>query len=175
MAVFFLGLFLLFGLEVAGGLLAFLKKNELYGTVKENIHKAVTHMYGGEDSLSKTFTKTMDKLQQEMKCCGFNSTTNWKDSSWYRNRADKKMITPKSCCKNQKASNCGKADSVNFEKGCIQAFNDIINGNVGINGLGGAAIGLGGSQIIGLVLTGWLYRAFGVHRGGHTMLTPGIV
>ncbi|ROL42260.1 CD151 antigen [Anabarilius grahami] len=55
-------------------------------------------------------TKAVDKLQQEFKCCGSNSSSDWAESVWVRSGVANQRKVPDSCCKSPVIKLCGQRD-----------------------------------------------------------------
>lgn len=101
--VYLVLLLAIFLLEVIAGLLAFIKYKECFpfchqldDEVQQNLKQNMQQRYQqpGQDSL----TQAVDRLQQEFKCCGSNSSVDWADSAWIQD-IKYKVVVPESCCK----------------------------------------------------------------------------
>jgi len=110
--------------------------------------------YGGTDA---DVTSSWDEVQQDLKCCGVDTYTDWKNTTFNQN--GKTNNAPDSCCKAGNTHDCGKSalksNGTIYEKGCLKTFEDDIEDSAYI--VGGTGAGLGVLQI--LVLIGSFYIA----------------
>ncbi|MEE6487119.1 hypothetical protein FKM82_014804, partial [Ascaphus truei] len=76
-------------LEASGAILAYLSINRMDYELNpmENAFK----QYNGSDS-----SISVNKIQEELKCCGLNNYTDWETTSWYKHFGN--FSVPKSCC-----------------------------------------------------------------------------
>ncbi|XP_034032274.1 CD151 antigen isoform X3 [Thalassophryne amazonica] len=125
---------------------------ELRQNLKVNMQQK--YQQPGEDSL----TQAVDRLQQEFKCCGSNSSSEWADSVWIQ-AADNNRLVPDSCCKTPSIL-CGSRDHPSniykVEGGCIMKLEDFILSQLYI--LGAVGIGIASLQLLGMMFTCCLYK-----------------
>ncbi|CAL8356467.1 unnamed protein product [Lota lota] len=77
--VYFILLFCIFLLEIIAGVMAYMNYQKLDHELRQNLKWTMQHKYKqpGEDGV----TQAVDKLQQEFKCCGSNSSLDWEAAS----------------------------------------------------------------------------------------------
>lgn len=68
--------------------------NKVNSSLEKVFEKKLIEEYGKGNK----FEKAVDKLQQKLKCCGFNGTENYKDSYWWNNTKAIGDYVPNSCC-----------------------------------------------------------------------------
>ncbi|XP_065070841.1 CD151 antigen-like [Rhopilema esculentum] len=156
LVIYFILLLFIFILEIAAGIFAYVKKDKVIKTVSDNVKKSIKTNYGASDQASKTFTKSIDFMQKELKCCGVNGPSDWNNTVWYQKYRGS-LETPKSCCKDQKAASCGTSSSDNFSKGCVKAMEDYVSSHIAI--IGGIGVGIAFVQLLGMVCAMCLCRA----------------
>ncbi|XP_071353898.1 CD151 antigen isoform X3 [Trachinotus anak] len=124
--------------------------------LRQNLKVTMQQKYQqpGEESI----TQAVDKLQQEFKCCGSNSSSDWRDSTWIH-AADTEQLVPDSCCKTP-SDLCGRRDHPSniykVEGGCIMKLEDFILSQLYI--LGAVGIGIAFLQLVGMMFTCCLYQ-----------------
>ncbi len=64
---YFVLLLFIFILEIAAGIFAYVKKDDVIAAIKKNVKKAVKDSYGGSTTADKTFSKAIDKVQQQVR------------------------------------------------------------------------------------------------------------
>uniref|UniRef100_UPI0037E72F93 CD151 antigen-like isoform X2 n=1 Tax=Semicossyphus pulcher TaxID=241346 RepID=UPI0037E72F93 len=126
--------------------------------LKQNLRETMTQKY--QQSSHEQITGAVDKLQQEFKCCGSNSSSDWANSVWIRSRGADGRMVPDSCCKSQ-TELCGRRDHPSniykVEGGCITKLEKFILDHLKI--IGAVGVGIACVQIIGMVFTCCLYRS----------------
>ncbi|XP_048112523.1 CD151 antigen isoform X5 [Alosa alosa] len=104
-------------------------------------------------------TKAVDKLHQDLKCCGSINYTDWRDGAWIKDRAGDRVV-PDSCCKTP-SDRCGRrhhpSNIYNVEGGCIGKLEEFLLQHLQI--LGGVGIGLAFIQLVGMIFTCCLYQS----------------
>ncbi|XP_029909846.1 CD151 antigen [Myripristis murdjan] len=154
--VYFVLLFCIFLLEVIAGLLSYINYQQLDNDLRQNLMETMQQKYQqpGEGSI----TQAVDRLQQEFKCCGSNSSTDWAGSVWIQATWNKRLV-PDSCCKTP-SDNCGLRDHPSniykVEGGCIMKLEEFILSQLYI--LSAVAIGIAFLQVLGMMFTCCLYR-----------------
>ena len=102
-------------------------------------------------------TSSWDSIQTDLKCCGVDTYTDWKNTTFNHPVNFTKYDVPDSCCIDGQTQGCGKdqldtnthKNGTIYEKGCLKTFEDYIEDNAYI--VGGAGAGLGVLQILVLV------------------------
>ncbi|XP_074533410.1 CD151 antigen isoform X2 [Halichoeres trimaculatus] len=155
--VYLILLLCIFLLEIIAGVLAYIKYQELDEDLKQNLQMTMQQRYRqpGEDSV----TEAVDKLQQEFKCCGSNSSSDWTGSVYIQDEDNERLI-PDSCCKTP-SDHCGRRDHPSniykVEGGCIMKLEEFILSQLYI--LGAVGIGIAFLQLVGMMFTCCLYRS----------------
>ncbi|KAL4642163.1 CD151 antigen [Arapaima gigas] len=156
--VYFVLLLCIFLLEILAGVLAYIYYQQLNEELKQNLKETMVQKYkqSGQDHI----TRAVDKLQQEFKCCGSNSSLDWSDSIWIKSPESDTRKVPDSCCKTP-TDHCGLRDHPSniykVEGGCITKLENFILEHLKI--IGAVGIGIACVQIVGMVVTCCLYRS----------------
>ncbi|XP_042559737.1 CD151 antigen isoform X3 [Clupea harengus] len=125
--------------------------------LRVNLKEKMVNQYQqpGQDHV----TQAVDKLHQDLKCCGSNNFTDWRDGEWNKALAGDRVV-PDSCCKTP-SDLCGRrhhpSNIYNVEGGCISKLEEFILQHLQI--LGGVGIGLAFIQLVGMIFTCCLYRS----------------
>lgn len=148
--VFAVLLGLIFILEIAAGITAYVLRDKADKFVEDSLNKAMVN-YGLEGK--KGVTESWDRAQDEFQCCGVNTYTDWsgKGSIGVGN-------VPFSCC-SIASVNCTTTPTASntWKKGCVDAFVDWVKDNIYI--IAGVGIGLAFVQILGIILAVCLARS----------------
>ncbi|XP_051518725.1 CD63 antigen-like [Myxocyprinus asiaticus] len=143
--------------EIAGAIAAYIFRGKLSGVLDQGFKEAIAGY-----NTSKEAQKALDSLQQELKCCGANSSDDWVNFSASRNSV------PDSCCKNM-TDNCGKGAIHDTNKiytnGCQPALETLLNKSMLWIAVGALVIAF--IQITGIVLACILMRAI---RSGYEVM-----
>ena len=138
--------------EIAGGIAAAVRQNDL-----ENFFRASANstfqQYGGSD---RSINHTWDTFQQAFKCCGVES---WTDYSPILGLG----VVPASCCNTNTTYSSTECEQDRrhvttelvsqgriFSEGCVEAVISDLRNNLGV--ITGGAIAIGVLQIFGIVL-----------------------
>ncbi|XP_013392158.1 tetraspanin-15 [Lingula anatina] len=159
--VFLILLILIFLFEIVVGVVAFVYREEAADIVGEHLRFAIDE-YGKDDDI----TDALDKMQEEMNCCGFILYKDWERNEFYSCNAtgDVACGVPSSCCTEQalakSGDKCGwKVRDANGNidpgtvinvKGCAYAFISWIEDNLDV--IGAIALGFAIPQVIGIFL-----------------------
>ncbi|XP_076863261.1 CD151 antigen isoform X2 [Brachyhypopomus gauderio] len=155
--VFFVLLLLIFLLEITAGVLAYVYYQELNEELRNDLKETMVQKYQrpGQEHI----TRAVDRLQQDLKCCGSNSSADWRQGTWAEELAAGRLV-PDSCCKTP-SDRCGLRDHPSniyrVEGGCISKLEEFILQHLQI--LGAVAIGIASLQIFGMLFTCCLYRS----------------
>ncbi|XP_073685080.1 leukocyte antigen CD37 [Garra rufa] len=79
LGTYFILLSVLLAAQIVGGVLFYTQKTELAGSLKEHTIQLI-QSFGKNDSSFQSFEETLDYIQQENKCCGWEGEHNWKGS-----------------------------------------------------------------------------------------------
>ncbi|XP_065126051.1 CD151 antigen, like [Paramisgurnus dabryanus] len=156
--VYFVLLLCIFLLEILAGVLAYIYYQQLNEELKVNLRETMVQKYNQPEQ--DHVTKAVDKLQQEFKCCGSNSSSDWKESAWIHSSLSSGRFVPDSCCKSP-TELCGKRDHPSniykVEGGCITKLENFILNHLQI--IGAVGVGVACVQIVGMFVTCSLYRS----------------
>ncbi|XP_008410371.1 CD151 antigen isoform X2 [Poecilia reticulata] len=154
--VYLVLLLCVFLLEITAGVLAYVYQQQLDDELRQNLKLNMQQKYlqPGQESV----TLSVDKLQQEFKCCGSHNFSDWSDSEWIRREGTQQLV-PDSCCKTP-SNLCGRRDHPSNiyreEGGCVEKLEDYIRSQLYI--LGGVGVGIAFLQLIGMMFTCCLCR-----------------
>lgn len=152
---------LIFILEIASGIMAYVQRDKVIDKIEQAVNTTITEYYGQADK--GKFTEAVDRAQQELKCCGVASPSDWKNSEWYKNTGQKANEDyPESCCKT-KGDKCsvGKNPDI-YKDGCSEALQKFVKGKMAV--IGGIGVGIAILQVLGVVFAICLYRSIGYEK-----------
>ncbi|CAI9738405.1 CD63 antigen-like [Octopus vulgaris] len=141
--VFAVLLALIFILQLAGGIAAFVMRSDLEKTVTETMTKAEQNYL-----TSPGVKKTWDDVQTDFKCCGVEKSSEWQKV--YTN-----TTLPDSCCKSDKG--CDESSKDKYQIGCADAFISWSKSNLAK--IAAAGLALAFIQVIGIVFACCLAQA----------------
>ncbi|KAJ8016857.1 hypothetical protein DPEC_G00011700 [Dallia pectoralis] len=145
--------------EIGAAIAGYVFRGNLKGIVQTSLNEMVNKYNNG----SKELKATVDKLQESLKCCGMNSSSDWK-GKFGPNKTD----VPDSCCVNVTAK-CGKGTMTNPTKvhqtGCETFVEQQLKTN--IMWVIVAALVIAFLQIMGIVFACLLMR--GIRSGYEVM------
>ncbi|XP_056278843.1 CD63 antigen [Pseudoliparis swirei] len=151
-------LFLIILVEIAAVIAGYVYRNKLSNIVEDSL----TDMISGYKNGTDEFRSTVDKLQEDLKCCGVNSSSDW------RSFGDDGNSVPDSCCLTL-STKCGigaMTDAAKvYQKGCHDALEAFLKKN--ILWVIVAALVIAGLQILGIVFSCMLMR--GIRSGYEVM------
>lgn len=144
--------------EIAAAIAGYVFRNKLSTVVQDSLTDMISNYKNG----SAEFREAVDGLQRDFKCCGVNSSTDWRGFSPQGNSV------PDSCCKNI-TKGCGEGsmtDAVKvYQKGCHDAFEAFLKKN--IQWVVVAALVIAFLQIMGIIFACLLMR--GIRSGYEVM------
>lgn len=168
LVVYAILLILIFILEIAGGIYAAVKKDDVLKSLQDGIQKAMTNSYGGDSTADKGYTKSVDWFQENVKCCGSTGPSSWNNTKWDMKQKQKgvndtKLIVPDSCCHsagcNRVATYKQLTATTTYTKGCVGESEAFLNSHT--KELVGVGVGIAFIQIIGIVFALLLCRSIG--------------
>uniref|UniRef100_M3XJU0 Tetraspanin n=1 Tax=Latimeria chalumnae TaxID=7897 RepID=M3XJU0_LATCH len=118
--------------------------------LKQHLNLTMTENYAqpGRNHI----THSVDRLQQDFKCCGSNSSADWQYSIYILSPESGGRVVPDSCCKTITPS-CGQRDHPSniykVEGGCITKLEQFLADHlliIGAVGIGVACLQEGGAQ-----------------------------
>ncbi|KAG9329657.1 hypothetical protein JZ751_029936 [Albula glossodonta] len=152
LSTYFSCLLLIFLIELVAGVLAYVYYQRLSEELKQHLHQTMTGNYAQLDRDS--ITQAVDRLQQEFKCCGSNSSSDWMQSVYVNSSEADGRVVPDSCCKTPTPL-CGRRDHPSniyrVEGGCITKLEQYLADHLLI--IGAVGIGVACLQLAGAILT----------------------
>lgn len=145
-------LLLIFLLEVMAGLLAYIYQGQVDTELKLNLNTTFIETYRIKDAE----TMAIDRMQQELKCCGAKNFEDWKYSVWKLQTPTSPVLVPDSCCWTPSPT-CGKSINPSniYYAGCREGFTKILEEQLNI--IGAVGLGICVVQVFGMVLSCCLY------------------
>lgn len=154
-----IALILIFVLEIAAGIYAYVKRDDVEASLKNGLTKAVTTTYLGSDvAADKAVVEAVDWFQETVECCGANSKDDWLNSKWVNNtQVTDGRKYPDSCCV-KFSDGCAKVPGTAFfDKGCYEQGKAFVKDHM--LEIGGVGIGIAFIQLIGIIFAILLCRA----------------
>jgi len=161
---------LIVGLEITAGSLMAVYKPEAEKEIKNALHETLEHHYTAQQQ-TNAVTVTWDLLQSKLSCCGVNNYTDFARAPlWLANKTSGAQM-PESCCRLLDADShiikardpdCTQRPNQNnsfYMKGCYSTIIEYLEHNINI--VVGVAVGLGVSQILGIIFAFCLCHAIG--------------
>ncbi|XP_068996984.1 CD63 antigen [Embiotoca jacksoni] len=144
--------------EIGAAIAGYFFRNKLSAIV----HDSLTEMITNYKNTTAEFRDSVDNLQKRLKCCGMNSSADWKGFASDGN------TVPDSCCLNV-STNCGKGAMTDPTKihreGCRNALETLLKNN--ILWVIVAALVIASLQVMGIVFACGLMR--GIRSGYEVM------
>ncbi|XP_044857031.1 tetraspanin-11 isoform X1 [Mauremys mutica] len=157
LSAYFSMLLLIFLIELVAGVLAYVYYQRLSEELKQHLTQTLTENYAlpGKTHI----THSIDRLQQDFKCCGSNSSADWQHSVYILSVESSGRVVPDSCCKTI-TFKCGKRDHPSniykVEGGCITKLEQFLADHLLI--MGAVGIGVACLQSCGMIFTCCLHR-----------------
>ncbi|XP_069509834.1 CD63 antigen isoform X2 [Ambystoma mexicanum] len=154
---------LIFLVEIAAAIAGYVFKDQFKAVIGDSF-KISMATYGSD----KEMKKAIDALQQEFKCCGGNSSSDWSHVPPFNDT--KKGSLPDSCCKNETES-CGVGEAKTplsskiFPDGCVEGLKEWLDKNIKI--IAGVAIGIAAFELLGIIFACCLMK--GIRSGYEVM------
>ncbi|XP_062932720.1 tetraspanin-11 [Cynocephalus volans] len=162
LSMYFCLLFVIFLVELVAGVLAHVYYQRLSDELKQHLNWTLTENYG--QPRATEITASVDRLQQDFKCCGSNSSADWQHSTYILSQEAEGRRVPDSCCKTVVAR-CGQrahpSNIYKVEGGCLTKLEQFLANHLLLMGVVG--IGVACLQICGMVLTCCLHRKLQRH------------
>ncbi|XP_038963616.1 tetraspanin-11 isoform X4 [Rattus norvegicus] len=160
--MYFCLLLAIFLVELVAGVLAHVYYQRLSDELKRHLHSTLTEHYGQPGAAE--ITASVDRLQQDFKCCGSNSSADWQHSVYILSQEAIGRQVPDSCCKTVVAR-CGQrahpSNIYKVEGGCMAKLEQFLADHLLL--MGAVGIGVACLQICGMVLTCCLHRRLQQH------------
>lgn len=121
---------LVMAVEVAGTVLGIVFKHTVESSMEKAISRSILEEYDGLTDSQNIFTMHFNAVQQKLKCCGFNDSSDYTTASmWNKTAADNSVMKiPPGCCKNVSDSEeCVKTPTTenSYTQGCKTALEDL--------------------------------------------------
>ncbi|CAH7421704.1 Tspan11 [Phodopus roborovskii] len=130
--------------------------------LKQHLNSTLTEHYG--QPWAADITASVDRLQQDFKCCGSNSSADWQHSTYILSQEAQGRRVPDSCCKTV-VVHCGQrahpSNIYKVEGGCMAKLEQFLADHLLL--MGAVGIGVACLQICGMVLTCCLHRRLQKH------------
>lgn len=144
--------------EIAAAIAGYIYRNKISAVVEDSLTDMITNYKNG----TAEFKKSVDKMQEDLLCCGGNSSSDWRDFGPDRN------TVPDSCCV-VVSPGCGVGAMTDaakvHQKGCHDALEALLKKN--ILWVIVAALVIAFLQILGIVFACLLMR--GIRSGYEVM------
>lgn len=144
--------------QIAAAILGYIYRGKVTNIVQDSLADMISHY----NSSFPEFRDAVDNLQQSLKCCGVNSSADWRAFSSEEN------TVPDSCCITE-SPGCGRgtmSDATKvFQTGCQKALETLLKDN--IQWVIVAALVIAVLQILGVVFACLLMR--GIRSGYEVM------
>ncbi|XP_023564158.1 tetraspanin-11 isoform X2 [Octodon degus] len=162
LVMYFCLLFVIFLVELVAGVLAHVYYQRLSDELKQHLNRTLAENYG--EPRAAEITASVDRLQQDFKCCGSNSSADWQHSAYIRSQEAQGRQVPDSCCKTVVAR-CGQrihpSNIYKVEGGCITKLEQFLADHLLL--MGAVGIGVACLQICGMILTCCLHQRLQQH------------
>uniref|UniRef100_A0A8C9P7N5 Tetraspanin n=1 Tax=Spermophilus dauricus TaxID=99837 RepID=A0A8C9P7N5_SPEDA len=162
LSMYFCLLLVIFLVELVAGVLAHVYYQRLSDELKQHLNRTLTENYGQPRAVE--ITASVDRLQQDFKCCGSNSSADWQHSSYILSQEAEGRQVPDSCCKTV-VTRCGQrvhpSNIYKVEGGCITKLEQFLADHLLL--MGAVGIGVACLQICGMILTCCLHRRLQRH------------
>uniref|UniRef100_A0AAA9SJJ7 Tetraspanin 11 n=1 Tax=Bos taurus TaxID=9913 RepID=A0AAA9SJJ7_BOVIN len=159
---YFCLLLAIFLVELVAGVLAHVYYQRLSDELKQHLTRTLAENYRQPGAAE--ITASVDRLQQDFKCCGSNSSADWLQSSYILSPEAEGRRVPDSCCKTVVAR-CGQrahpSNIYKVEGGCISKLEQFLADHLLL--MGAVGIGVACLQICGMILTCGLHRRLQLH------------
>nr|XP_054094184.1 tetraspanin-11 isoform X5 [Callithrix jacchus] len=137
---YFCLLLVIFLVELVAAVLAHVYYQRLSDELKQHLNRTLTKNYG---QLGATqITASVDRLQQDFKCCGSNSSADWQRSTYILSQEAEGRRVPDSCCKTVVVL-CGRrahpSNIYKVEGGCLTKLEQFLADHLLLMG----AVGIG--------------------------------
>jgi len=127
-------LFIIFVVEIAGGITAYVNRSELENVLRDNMNS--TFQQNKPD-----FKKLWAEMESKWECCGFEGPNDYENAT---------IELHSSCCpKSVPEHECRLGNKQHYTQGCYSVFLDRVRSAVGA--IGGAAIGIAVIELIGVM------------------------
>ncbi|KAF7287909.1 CD151 antigen-like [Rhynchophorus ferrugineus] len=143
--VFILVLVLVFLLESLVAILAYVYQHSVIEDVNSRLNSSFLENYHQNDK-----TSSIDFIQENLRCCGAQTYSDWKYSKWLTTDTREVNKVPDSCCKTP-SFQCGRRDHPSniYYDGCEEKINQPLKFNLLL--ICAVSMGVSVLQVIGVV------------------------
>ncbi|RZF46086.1 hypothetical protein LSTR_LSTR004799 [Laodelphax striatellus] len=145
-------LLLIFLLEAMVGVLSYVYQDQVHIELNSSLNNTFLQSY----RMNSEKTNAIDRMQQQLKCCGAERFEDWKKSAWLKNDTRTSNLVPDSCCKTP-SPGCGRRDhpsNIHYS-GCQTRFAGELQEHLII--IGAVGLGICVIQIFGMIISCCLY------------------
>ncbi|XP_070126982.1 tetraspanin-11 isoform X1 [Equus caballus] len=140
LSTYFCLLLVIFLVELVAGVLAHMYYQRLSDELKQHLTRTLSENYGQPGAAA--ITTSVDRLQQDFKCCGSNSSADWQHSAYILSPEAEGRQVPDSCCKTV-VVRCGQrahpSNIYKVEGGCLTKLEQFLADHLLLMG----AVGIG--------------------------------
>uniref|UniRef100_A0ABI7ZJK6 Tetraspanin n=1 Tax=Felis catus TaxID=9685 RepID=A0ABI7ZJK6_FELCA len=140
LSTYFCLLLVIFLVELVAGVLAHMYYQRLSDELKQHLTRTLAENYRQPGAAD--ITTSVDRLQQDFKCCGSNSSADWQHSAYILSQEAEGRRVPDSCCKTVVAR-CGQrahpSNIYKVEGGCVSKLEQFLADHLLLMG----AVGIG--------------------------------
>ncbi|KAM5263173.1 tetraspanin-11 [Ctenodactylus gundi] len=162
LSMYFGLLLFIFLVELVAGVLAHVYYQRLSDELRQHLNSTLTERYGQPSAVE--ITASVDRLQQDFKCCGSNSSADWQHSTYIQSQEAQGRRVPDSCCKTVVA-HCGQrahpSNIYKVEGGCVAKLEQFLADHLLL--MGAVGIGVACLQVCGMIVTCCLYQRLQRH------------
>uniref|UniRef100_A0A4V2H919 U24-Liphistoxin-Lth1a_1 n=1 Tax=Liphistius thaleban TaxID=1905330 RepID=A0A4V2H919_9ARAC len=124
---------LIFIIEIAGGITAYVYKGEVEDFLRKNMMTSLKQEKPDAMNL-------WNDIQQKFHCCGVDGPNDWPNATHQ---------IPSSCCGNDPKAECGEGGDQPYQKGCFDSLKERLTHAIKI--VGGVGIGIAFIELLGIV------------------------
>lgn len=166
-----IALILIFIIEIAAGIYAYTKKDDVVDALKKGLQKAVNISYSEETTADKALREAVDWFQENLECCGADTPAEWLGSNWFKEQNKTSDIrVPKTCCVDQSKADCNYGSSISqlimdskiHKKGCVAQGEKYVKDHMAE--IGGVGVGIAFVQFLGILFAILLCRALSYEK-----------
>lgn len=151
-----IALILIFVLEIAAGIYAYVKIDDVKASLKKGLSKAVQTTYNTGSTADKAVREAVDWFQENVECCGSGAPSDWTTSVWEKSENTTRKF-PDSCCQTVKTGCALNSNVTHWTKGCYEQGEKYVKDHMAQ--IGGVGVGIAFIQILGIVFAILLCRS----------------
>lgn len=167
LVIYIILLLLIFILEIAGGIYAAVKKDDVIKSLQDGFQETIKNSYGEAGKANEGLTDSVNWFQENVKCCGSDGPKSWNETKWGEKQRKNAVngtfnLVPRTCCAGSNCKTVGTAygqETGVYMKGCIAESEQFLNDHM--KELVGVGVGIAFVQLIGIVFAILLCRSIG--------------